>query len=298
MALAHFNLGADLQIAGRRPWRRRRIAKKPPRLDPVSADAYMSLGASLKSLGDVPEAIAAYRQATQLKPDHALAHFDLGRVLQEAGRFQDAAAELSRGHDLGSGKPGWPQPGSGQFVGRARRLADVEAKLPAILAGRDQARNDAERADLVTVAYSKALHVASARFAKEALAALPPAETKQSLSLRYDGACSALLASLGQGEDEARPDEAGRDLLRRQALEWFNAELDVWAAAIERRMPDMRPTIVSKMRHWKADKDLDAFRGDAALAKLPANERQQWSKLWERVETLLRQASSNSVPSA
>jgi hypothetical protein len=45
------------------------------------------------------------------------------------------------------------------------------------------------------------------------------------------------------------------------------------------------------LRHWQQDAPLDGVRNAEALAKLPATERQAWSKLWHDVEALSRQAS-------
>ncbi len=160
------------------------------------------------------------------------------------------------------------------------------------MAGNETARNDTERADLVKVAYSKALHIAAARFTEEALAALPVAETKTSLSLRYDGACSAALASLGVGNDDLPADAAACSRLCQQALLWLNAELDTWTAAMQHPAADTNQRVARFMRHWKADKDLEAFRDDASLAKLPELDRQNWRKLWTRVESLSPSASA------
>jgi hypothetical protein len=44
------------------------------------------------------------------------------------------------------------------------------------------------------------------------------------------------------------------------------------------------------LRHWQQDPDLAGLRDEAALAKLPAEERAACEKLWADVVSLLKQA--------
>jgi tetratricopeptide (TPR) repeat protein/serine/threonine protein kinase len=65
------------------------------------------LGNALREAGQVDEAISAFRTAIELKPDFAEAHWNLGVVLSMKGRHGEALASLRRGHELGSKQPGW-----------------------------------------------------------------------------------------------------------------------------------------------------------------------------------------------
>ena len=57
------------------------------------------------------------------------------------------------------------------------------------------------------------------------------------------------------------------------------------------RRPGLRPFQGrGYLAHWLRDGDLGSVRGADALAKLPAEERQAWAKLWADVEALLRKA--------
>jgi protein O-GlcNAc transferase len=51
---------------------------------------FCNLGAALKELGNLDEAVAAYRQAIRLKPDLADAHSNLGVALYEQGKLDEA----------------------------------------------------------------------------------------------------------------------------------------------------------------------------------------------------------------
>jgi len=54
------------------------------------------LGAALKELGRLDEAIACYNQAIALKPDFAEAHSNLGNVLKELGRLDEALTSYNQ----------------------------------------------------------------------------------------------------------------------------------------------------------------------------------------------------------
>jgi tetratricopeptide (TPR) repeat protein len=60
----------------------------------------LNLGAVLKQTGRLGEAVAACREATQLKPDNLRAHHDLGQGLDEEGQLDEAIAEYRKALDL------------------------------------------------------------------------------------------------------------------------------------------------------------------------------------------------------
>jgi hypothetical protein len=48
--------------------------------------------------------------------------------------------------------------------------------------------------------------------------------------------------------------------------------------------------VVSALRHWQEDTDLTDVREKIAVAKLPEEERDPWSKLWTDVDALIAKA--------
>src|SRR5262249_32601862 len=107
-----------------------------------------------------------------------------------------------------------------------------------------------------------------------------------------NAACAAALACCSQGKDAGKLDDAERDRLRRQALNWLRDDLE-----LRRRLPEKGQVtartaapITTIWQHWLVDADLAGVRGPEALAKLPVAERQAWQKLWEEV-TVLRDRS-------
>ena len=47
-----------------------------------------------------------------------------------------------------------------------------------------------------------------------------------------------------------------------------------------------REVVHKRMNEWLQDADLAGVRDDQWLAKLPADEREKWRKLWEQVRSL------------
>lgn len=55
---------------------------------------HFELGFTLQNMGDLQGAIAEYRTALRLNPNHANAHYNLGIVLQDIGKPTEAAKEF------------------------------------------------------------------------------------------------------------------------------------------------------------------------------------------------------------
>src|SRR5262249_46303869 len=152
-------------------------------------------------------AIAAYREAIHLKPDDALAHCGLGLALLGGGQHDEAVAELRRGHDLGSKRPGWPHP-SAEWVRQAEQRVALAGRLTAVLRGDHRPADPAEGVVFALLAHHKRRYVAAARLWADALAADPKLAADPQAQHRYNAACSAARAAAGEGEDDPMPDDA------------------------------------------------------------------------------------------
>jgi uncharacterized membrane protein len=83
----------------------------------------------------------------------------------------------------------------------------------------------------------------------------------------------------------------------RQALDWLRANLAQWIKQLEDGSPEARTRVQGTLAHWRQDPDLASVRGEAALAKLPADEQPGWRQLWADVEqTLARAREENKRP--
>ncbi len=61
-----------------------------------NADAHHNLGLILKNQGKLEEAKAKYKQAIRLAPNYAIAHTNLGNVLLDQGKLEEAKAEYQQ----------------------------------------------------------------------------------------------------------------------------------------------------------------------------------------------------------
>jgi hypothetical protein len=79
---------------------------------------------------------------------------------------------------------------------------------------------------------------------------------------------------------------------RKQALAWLQADLKAWTRLLKKATPQTRACVQQTLQQWKKDPDLAGVRERAALRKLPAEERQAWTKLWAEVDVLLKRAQA------
>jgi superkiller protein 3 len=285
-ATAHRNLGAALAEQGKAE---QAIAcfRQAIALDARDAEAHFNLGLALYRQGKVEEAIGCYRQAITLVPGHAKAHCNLGGALRQQGRFTESLASFRRGHELGSKTPGWPCP-SALWVRQARRLVELDGKLPAFLKGDLKPKGAAEQIELAAMCSLKRWYAASARFYADAFAAGAPKAAEERARHRYSAACTAALAGCGRGEDAPAPDEQQRARLRQQALAWLRDELTFRATQIASTHPGDQATAQRFLQHWQTNRNLAGLRGEA-LARLSEAEREAWGQLWtDLADTLAR----------
>jgi serine/threonine-protein kinase len=236
-------------------------------------------------------AIAAYRKAILLKSNDAGPHCNLGLALRSQGKLEESLAELRRGHDLASKMPNVPYP-TAQWVKEAELLLAANAKLDKVLKGEVQTVDATEALALAHLCQlpCKLLNAAAVRFYGEAFAAEPKLAADLEMHHRYNAACAAALAGCGQGKDADQTDDKQRARLRRQALDWLQADLAAYRQALKTQPDKAGPTVIAAMEHWQQDTDFAGVRGPEALSRLPEAERQTWSQLWSDVTALLAEA--------
>ena len=69
------------------------------RLKPDYALAHYNLGIALRKKGDVDGAIAEYREVIRLRPDAGNVHYDLGMELEQKGEGQSALEEYRKAQE-------------------------------------------------------------------------------------------------------------------------------------------------------------------------------------------------------
>ncbi len=116
----------------------------------------------------------------------------------------------------------------------------------------------------------------AARYLGKALEADPPLSDDRAAQRRYHAARAAAKAATVRGKDQPPLDDATKAALRRQAHDWLTAELQAWTKLFDAGPAADRPDIATKLSAWQQHADLAGIRAAAALAKLPAEEQQQW----------------------
>ena len=256
------------------------------RLKPEDVTFHYNLGLAHEKKGELEQAIAANREVIRLEPDLAVAYWNVGHLLRHQGKYSEALTALRRAHELGSKLPHWPYP-TGDGVRQTERLVELEPKLPALLRGDAVPANARERLDLAQLAYDMGLHATAVRFAAPAIASEPELVQDVTNAIRYNLACSAALAGCNKCKDQPPPDEAARATLRRQALDWLEADLKAWSTVAASGVLDRRSDARRMLEHWKDDADLAGVRDAEALDRLTVAEQADWRALWKRVDRLL-----------
>jgi hypothetical protein len=68
--------------------------------------------------------------------------------------------------------------------------------------------------------------------------------------------------------------------------------LALYAKMAERDDPNAKEAVRQRLAHWQQDTDLATVRDQAALGKLPDDERRPWGQLWEDVAALLQKVEA------
>jgi hypothetical protein len=77
---------------------------------------------------------------------------------------------------------------------------------------------------------------------------------------------------------------------RQQAVDWLRADVTAYGKLLADGTPQERELARQRLEWWPRDKDRAAIRDKDALAKLPAEERTVYNKLWTEFEALLKKA--------
>jgi serine/threonine protein kinase/Flp pilus assembly protein TadD len=252
-------------------------------LSPTDAGTYFNLGLALGKDHRMDEAVFAFCHAIELKPDYAEAHYTLANALSLQGEFARALAAAQWGHELGSRRSDWVYP-SAEWVKRCQRLVDLDGRLPAVLRGEAQPAGPAEACEYARLCVYKKRYATAIRFWSDAFRADPSLAADARAGHRYNAACAATLAAA------AAPEDPERARCRAQALEWLRADLGAARTVLETGKPIDRVLTVNRLHHWQGDWDLTGLRDPAALARLPAGDREACKQLWAEVEAVLRSA--------
>ncbi len=243
--------------------------KKAVALEPCNPIFHNNLGSVLQKQMNLDEAIVCYQEVIKLNPQFPQAYVNLAMIYQDTGAIAEAHQAFKKGHQLGSKLQGWPD-WIGPRVKELERPAELDKKLPAILAGRAQPKNAAELMDLADLCrIHKRMPAAAAGLFGRAFAM----DAKLPSAGQYRAACSALAAASGDGKDVDKLNELDKARLRQQALTWLQAQAKV--------LQD--ESLQKELLQWRDDPSLASVRDPQLLAKLPAKEQQAWQEFWAQL---------------
>jgi serine/threonine-protein kinase len=248
-ATAHRNLALALWELGRQDEAIHHY-EESIRVDPKGAAlAHNNLALALWGRNRREEAIGHYQEAIRLDPKaSAITHVNLGLALRDMGRLDEAISHLEE---------------SIRLEPKASAVAHYSLGLALRESGQIGAAN---------THFQQAIQLESrSTLSRDNL-----------FNCYYAAACGAVRDSASEGSPQTPLREKGRARLRRQALDWLRA-------AVELRIQQSKvgKPVGSAFTTWKTDSALTSVREQAALAKLPDAEREEWQRLWVDVEALL-----------
>jgi serine/threonine-protein kinase len=232
------------------------------------------------------EALRHSSAAVLLQPDSAVFRLRLGDCYARLGSYVHAADCYRKSIELGHGA----------IVGYLH-LGDVLAKkkdwdgaLAAVReAVRVQPKSPAAHAKYALILHVAGRHAEALQELVDVMREQPDLADEPRSYFRYNAGCSALRCAGGHGVDA--PPQAARPAYRKQALELLTTDL----AAIRKLSATDTALVYRYMQHWFQDEDLASVRGPEAIAQLPADERDDWNRLWEEVRALRDETAPQSA---
>ncbi len=300
IALAYVNLGIALREHKDLP---RAIAafKKAIEVDPTYARAYDTLGIAWCDQKDFGGAVAAFKKALDINPKDAVvyrnlcfAYRNLGEALLVKGQFGEARAAalewlklLPAAHLL--------RKVAQQQLMRCDQLLALDQQLSDILKGMEPPDNTAELLALADLCLRyKHCYAAATRFYAASLDKEPKLAEGVLANMYYDAACAASLAGVGKGKDGDKLLEQDRSKLRRQALDWLQADLALLRKQSQSGNVEEVVLVTRKLSHAQSDPDLIGVREASELAGMANEEREAWQQFWADLARLLEETRSRS----
>ena len=104
---------------------------------------------------------------------------------------------------------------------------------------------------------------------------------------RYLAAAAAALAGTRPGDDDPPLTDSKRTAWRKQALEWLQADLDMWIKKVEKDPPQFSATVRERLTAWQRNPDFAGVRDANLLNQLSQDDQASWQKLWSDVDAQL-----------
>ncbi len=285
-------------------------------VDPHDAYSHYRLGNELKNLCKFDEALAQFRAAAANKPGFDSALIEIGKILEMRGKHREAIVEYRRAlqadrqdvdesryalglglittgeyvealrvlkkvHELNYGLSNWRH-SSDYAIETCTARAELEKRLPAILAGKDRPENAFESLDAARICVNQRRYVSACRLFDDAFSSIHDLADDPASDALHAAARANLLASLGAGIEPV--DVAARIGTRARAIVLLDHELSVCENEKTLNHYGVKATLYRLLN----DDVFSGFRNDSALAGFPKAERAAWSAIWRWVSDLDR----------
>jgi tetratricopeptide (TPR) repeat protein len=289
---------------------------------PEDPAVHAEAGRANLTFGNYRAAVAALKRANGLtKGENPAIALDFGRAQMEAGLLDQAVETLTK---VTAARPGDPWAYHYLSVAHERR-GDYPAALAAHKRAADRRRNalnfnprhpdavtalahkaaltekgeavlrgqakldPADRVPFAHLCFVQKKYASAARFFAEAFADQPALADDREAAHRRTASAAAVRAGLGHGPEGKDLPEAERARHRRRAYDWLAGEL----AGLEKQMAKAPEAeffaIQDYLRGWGGDVFDDR---EFDFGALPAGEREQWQRLWERADDLASRAKT------
>jgi serine/threonine-protein kinase len=297
------------------------VAAGEKSLEPGNPYLRFAKGLAVYRSGQPEAAIPLLLEAAQKLNDRAGPRLALAMAQFQSGSTVQARKTLAaavRAYDWKESRAVSRYDPSPHWVGHVlRREAEalIIPNLQAFLRGDYQPQDNDERLALLGICQSRGLSGAASRLFAEAFAADPGLadslmteclerairgyESSSDPTAAFNAACRYLAArcaasaGCGQGKDRDKLSGAQRQRWRRQAREWLEADLRIWAAKFASDSPLERNLAGRMLTRWQAEPDLAGVREPHALDELYRDERRDWSTLWQQVRVALDRAGEH-----
>ncbi len=178
---------------------------------------------------------------------------------------------------------------------QCHQMQALMQRVPLVLEGKERATPAVLMQMAIICQQFQQRPATAVRLYQDAFKAKPELAEDAAAQHRYNAACAAALAGMGQGEDAGKLTAAEKAKLRTQARNWLRADLDSCAKQVNNAKPAALVQIEPGLAHWQADADLAGVREREELSGLPTEERQPWNELWANVAALLKEVRSRST---
>jgi tetratricopeptide (TPR) repeat protein len=285
-ALPHDNLGIALERKGDFDGALAEH-KEAIRLDPKYARPHNNLGYVLQRKGDLDGATAEYKAAMRLDPKFASPHNNLGWLRQQQGDLDGAVAAFKEALRI---DPKYAR--ARHNLSRAERMRELLPRLADVLAGRAKPKTPAEACQFAYLCGQpfQKQYTAAVRLYEKAFAADVTLAGDRATGHRYNAACSAVAAAGLRGE-APHPAADERSALRRKALDWLRADLDLRQKQAASADQAERRTSATTLLRWLQDPDLAGPLPGVGREGWAKEEMADWDSFWADVKATLAEAT-------